>query len=287
MQTQPVGVVGVGFAGSRFVGALVDAGRPVTAFDVDERALERATDRGAIAADSPREVGAAADTVVVAVPGEPEVDAVLDGPNGLAGALGEESLVVDMTTTGPAASERHERRCRERGAAYLAAPFTRAAPRDGLFVLAGGTEAAYEDAGGVLDAVADDHRRVGGVADARTLKLLLQLRYAARAAVDAEVVALGRESDVDPGILNDFLGMGLSERLLSESFEQDHEGLTSVDIWEKDLGYLLDHAAEIDAPAPLTAVVHEAYEAGRRGAADDEGDPGAILRRWRPSAGRE
>jgi 3-hydroxyisobutyrate dehydrogenase-like beta-hydroxyacid dehydrogenase len=277
-----VGLVGVGYVGTLFLDSLLDAGYAVTVFDVADEQVDRATDRGATAASSPAAVARASDAVVLALPGSPEVEATMEGPDGLLEGLAAGSLVVDATTTLPETSVACEAACEARDVRFLEAPLTGAAPREGYQMMVGGREAHYEapEASALLDVLCDDHVRVGEAGRATVLKLTLQLRYAGRTALDAELVEFARDNGVDPGLLVDFLGMDVPERLLTREFEQAIEGLGGLAIWHKDVGYAQRVAAERGTALPLGSVVHDAYEATARRAGDEEGHAATILRHW-------
>lgn len=276
---QRVGLIGLGFVGKRFFESLA-AEYGIVAHDVDPSQVAFAEERDARIADSPAAVAGAADAVVIAVPGASEVEEVVLGEKGIRAGGEEGLLVVDASTTGPGTAERVERACAERGIDFLSAPFTRSGPREGIHVMAGGDPEVYERARPILDRISVAHRRIGSVADAQTFKLMVQLRYAGREAIDAEVVAFGRDLGVDPEPLNEFLGMDVTERYFEGEFEQEIEGLGGLAIWHKDVGYALDLARENDTATPLSSVVGEIYKATVRAADPDEGHAAAILSYW-------
>jgi 3-hydroxyisobutyrate dehydrogenase-like beta-hydroxyacid dehydrogenase len=283
-----IGLFGVGRIGALFAESLTDAGYETLAYDTNAARLDVAADRGAEPTVSPDELAGRIDAAVLALPGSPEVEALL-----LKGPFLDRfdgTLVVDATTTHPETGVRCAERCAEVGVAYVAAPFTRGAPRDGLFMCVGATEAEYERTGPLLDVLSTEHRRIGSVGAGRRFKLALQLRYALRSAVDAEVVAFARETGVDPALLNEFLGMDVSERYLEGEYATDEYGMGGLGIWHKDLGYALDVAREDDIPLPLTSSGHELYKAGRHAAGPGENCAEAVMRYWerlRSEAGSE
>jgi 3-hydroxyisobutyrate dehydrogenase-like beta-hydroxyacid dehydrogenase len=72
----------------------------------------------------------------------------------------------------------------------------------------------------------------------------------------------------------------LPERFEALDFSQGIEGLGGLAIWDKDLGYARDFAADNGTALPLNAVVHEAYKATRRRVDADEGHAAALIRYW-------
>jgi len=275
-----IGLVGVGYIGTEFLTRLFAGGYDVVVFDTDDDAVSRATARGASAADSPGAVADESDAVVLALPGSPEVEATLEGPDGLLDALDTDQLVIDATTTHPDTSVVAEQLCDEAGAAYLEAPITGGAPREGYQMMVGGTPERYEAASPLLDTLCDAHTHVGSTPDGTVLKLGLQMRYAGQAALDAEIVEFTRDNGVDPALYRDFFGMDVWERYLSGDFEQGIEGLGGLAIWHKDIGYAREFAADEGTALPLVGVVHEAYKATTRRVDEREGHAAALIRYW-------
>ena len=274
------GVIGVGYIGKLFVDRLTEAGHSLTVFDIDDDQVAYAVEQGGTAAESPAEVASNADAIVMALPGSPEVEATMEGEDGLLDELDAGDLVVDATTTHPDTSVVCEELCDEAGADFVEATITGGSPREGYHVMAGGREEAYERAGDVLDVLADDHVLVGPVPDATVFKLGLQMRYAGHHAVDAEVVEFVRDNGVDPEIFTDFLEFDVLEGYFTGDFGQDIEGMGGLAIWDKDIGYAREYAHEHGTALPLNAVVHEAYKATRHRTGSEEGDASALIRYW-------
>jgi 3-hydroxyisobutyrate dehydrogenase-like beta-hydroxyacid dehydrogenase len=276
-----IGIIGVGVIGKLFVDRLSEADRSIVVHDVDESQEEYAVERGASRAESPRDLVERSDAVVLALPGTPEVESTMEGDDGVTAALEAGQLVVDATTTLPETSIAVESICAERGATFVEAPITGAAPREGWQMMVGGSEESYELASDLLDDLCDDHVRIGEVGTATVFKLALQMRYAGHNAVDAEVVEFLHDNGVDPGPLNGFLGMGIWENYFTDDFGQEIEGLGGLAIWHKDIGYARRVARENGTALPINAVVHEAYKATVRGVREDEGHAAALITYWR------
>lgn len=274
-----IGLVGVGSIGAGFAERLGATARDVVAYDANPERTAVATEYGATDATSPIEVAERADAVVLALPGSVEVEeTVLDAS--FLDAL-DGGAIVDATTTHPDTGIECARRCRDAGAAYVEAPLTGGSPRGDALMMIGASEDDYDRVTPLLDDLSDDHRRIGPVGDGRRFKLALQLRYALRSAIDAEVVAFCRELGVDPALFDEFLGFDVSDRYLTDDYETDAPGMGGLRIWHKDLGYALEVAREEDVPLPLTSAGHELYKAGRRAAGSREKSAEAVMYYWR------
>jgi 3-hydroxyisobutyrate dehydrogenase-like beta-hydroxyacid dehydrogenase len=275
-----LGLIGIGYIGKLFVDRLRDEEYSLTVFDVDESQVAYAVDQGATAAATPAEVGEASDVVLIAVPGSPEVETTMEDKDGLLGTLDDDQLVIDVTTTHPDTSITYEEQCTDRGARFIEAPITGAAPREGYHMMIGGTKKNYNAATEILDVICDDHVRIGEIGKGTIFKLGLQMRYAGQNALDAEIVEYAYDNGVDPELFNDFLGMDVWENYFTGDFNQDIEGLGGLSIWHKDIGYARDVAHENGTALPINDVVHEAYKAITRRASKDEGHAATLIKYW-------
>jgi 3-hydroxyisobutyrate dehydrogenase-like beta-hydroxyacid dehydrogenase len=97
-----VAVIGLGAMGSRIARRLLDAGHELTVWN---RTPEKAQALGAPVAASPAEAAASSEVVITMVADPPALQAVTEGPNGVA-AGARDATVIEMSTVGPAAIER-------------------------------------------------------------------------------------------------------------------------------------------------------------------------------------
>ena len=95
-----VGFVGLGVMGYPMAGHLVNAGHDVSVFNRSaDKAAKWATQHGGRAVDTPREVAAASDVVMVCVGNDDDVRSVVNGRDGVLAGLAKGGILVDHTTT--------------------------------------------------------------------------------------------------------------------------------------------------------------------------------------------
>ena len=87
-----------------------------------ERAHAFAAAHGARVAATPREAAAHAEIALTCLPTSAEVEALLDGPDGLLAGFRPGSLLLDCTSGDPASSRRIAERLRERQIDFADAP---------------------------------------------------------------------------------------------------------------------------------------------------------------------
>ena len=98
-----VAVVGLGGMGSRIARRLIDAGHELTVWN---RTAAKAEPLGVPIAESPAEAASRAEVVITMVADPPALQAVTEGPEGVAAGADENTTVIEMSTVGPAAIER-------------------------------------------------------------------------------------------------------------------------------------------------------------------------------------
>ncbi|MGB9398955.1 MAG: NAD(P)-binding domain-containing protein, partial [Pseudolabrys sp.] len=97
-----IAFIGCGAMGAPMAERLIDGGFALRIFDVNKEAMRSLVERGAVAADSPREAAAGADTAFACLP-SPEVSRhVAFGSDGVAGCEGLR-VYVEMSTIGSGA----------------------------------------------------------------------------------------------------------------------------------------------------------------------------------------
>ncbi len=169
-----LGVIGLGRMGRIVVDRVLDTGHDVVAFDVDESAVEAATDAGASPAESIPDLAESLTDpkrIWLMVPAGDPVDAALDE---LEPYLDSEDVVVDG---GNSYFQDSTRRAESTPAAYLDCG-TSGGPAGaelGFSLMVGGPEWAYEELAPVFDAVAtgpEGHDRMGPAGSGHYVKMV-------------------------------------------------------------------------------------------------------------------
>jgi 3-hydroxyisobutyrate dehydrogenase/putative dehydrogenase len=285
-----VGWLGLGAMGTPMAGCLARAGHPVVAYDVvPGRAAALGAD-GVQAADSITGAVRDAEVVVIMVATPDQVDQVLFGPGGAAGALAPGTVVMIMATIGPEAvlqaaarlggtgdrdngrGNGDSGRGSRAGVAVVDAPVSggvrRAASGDLLIMVSGAGDAV----GRVrpLLGVLAGHAPVVGPApgDGQRMKLVNQLLCGVHIAAAAEALAFAESLGLDPGecwrVLRDgaaasFMFEDRGARMIAGEFAEPRSAL---DIFVKDMGLVSAAAEHAGAATPLTGAARRLYEEG-------------------------
>jgi 3-hydroxyisobutyrate dehydrogenase len=173
-----VGIVGVGRMGLAMVKHLIKHGYQVTACDIDDKQLAKAGDIGATTAETPAEVGRAADFVIVAVGYDEELRQVVLEVDGLLANLASGSIIAVSSTAKPDTVKALDQQARAHGVAILDAPICRGrfAADDGtLLALVGGAPEVVERGRAIYSCFCSDYAHLGEVGHGQVGKTMNNL----------------------------------------------------------------------------------------------------------------
>ena len=207
-----IGFVGVGLMGHGMAKNIVEKGYPLTVVaNRNREPVEDLIKRGAAEAKSIRAVAEASDVVFICVTGSTQVDAVVNGPEGLRAGAHKGLTIVDCSTSEPTLTRRLASELAEIGVTFLDAPLSRT-PKEAwegkLDVMTGGSEA---DLGRVHDVIACFAGRivhVGPVGAGHTMKIVNNFVSMGYAALYAEALSVAKANGVAPKAMNAVLSGG-------------------------------------------------------------------------------
>jgi len=281
-----VGVIGLGAMGAGIAQSLRSAAFEVHAFDVRPGAAQAFARDGGTACDTAAQLAAACDVVVSAVVNAAQTEEVLFGEGGAAAAMRKGSAFVMCSTVDPNWSSALEARLAERGLLYLDAPMSGGAAKAAageLTMMTSGRSEVYAKCQGVLDAMAARVYKLGDRAGAGSkVKIIHQLLAGVHIAAAAEAMALGLREGVDPQALYDVISNSAGNswmfaNRMAHVLAGDYAPLSSVDIFVKDLGLVLDLARTTKFPLPLASTAHQMFmQASSAGHAKE--DDSAVIK---------
>lgn len=290
-----LGVVGLGSMG---YGAAVSAmNRGVSTFGLDSSAAarERFAAAGGQLAVSLADLAARCDVVQVLVVNAMQTEAVLFGEQGLAATLRRGAVVIASATVDPTLPPQWEAKLAESGIHFIDGPVSGGAKKaaDGqMTVMASGRPEAFAAAGAVLDAIAGKVYRLGDKAGiGSTVKMVNQHLAGVHIAAACEAMALGMRAGADAASLYEVIcnSAGMSwmfQNRVPHILEGDYTPLSSVNIFVKDLGIVLDAARKLAFPLPLAAAAHQLYLATAAAGHGNE-DDAAVVKFYAALAGLE
>ncbi len=285
-QTAPIGLVGLGAMGSGMASSLRRTGFAVQVCDVRAGVAQAFASEGGVACATPAELAASCDVIVSVVVNATQTEAVLFGEGGCAASMRPGSVFVMCSTVDPNWSVALEARLAALGLLYLDAPISGGAAKAAsgqMTMMTSGSAAAYAKVGPALDAMAAKVYKLGDRAGAGSkVKIINQLLAGVHIAAAAEAMALGLREGVDPASLYDVIthsagNSWMFENRMAHVLAADYTPLSSVDIFVKDLGLVLDMARASKFPLPLSSTAHQMFmQASTAGFAKE--DDSAVIK---------
>ena len=261
-------VIGLGSMGFGMATSLQRAGFDVAGFDVNAAAGERFQAQGGRAAATPAAAAMGADCVVAVVVNADQTEAVLFGPDGCATAMPEGSVFVSSATMAPERARALAARLEATGRHYLDAPMSGGSARaaDGaLTMLASGTAAAFDRARPALDAMTGTLYELGDSAGlGAAFKMVNQLLAGVHIAAACEAMAFAARQGLDLARVYEVITKSAGNSWMFENriphvLAGDYTPHSSIEIFTKDLGIVLDMARADRFPVPVAGAALQMY----------------------------
>jgi 3-hydroxyisobutyrate dehydrogenase-like beta-hydroxyacid dehydrogenase len=229
-----------------------------------------------------------AEIALLCLPTSREVEAVVEGKEGVLERAAAGTVVLDCSTSDPSSTQRLSELLGKKSIPLLAAGMTRGvagAKQGTLAFFVGGPAAALERAKPVLLAMGDTLVQFPTAADAHTAKVISNVLSYGTVALVNEAIMLGARNGVDPKILFDALMQGASSKALEAFGPRIVSGEYSpprvtVDHVCEDMLLAQGLATAASAPVFMLGAAQELY---RLSAAQGNGerDMSVIAQLWR------
>jgi len=259
-----IGFVGLGIMGAPMCNQLITHGYTPLVYDINKKAVELATSKGAKAA-SLSEIGAQCEIVFTILPNGGIVKDVLFGEGGVANSLTPGTLVVDMSSVSPADSVENERRLSKMGIGFLDAPVSGGEPKaiDGTLVfMVGGAEKDFDCALPYFKAMGSSATLVGPTGSGSVAKLANQVIVNLNIAVISEALVFATAAGANPRKVYEAIRGGLAGSTVLDNkapmiFDRNFNPGGKISINHKDIGNVLASSHDIGVPMPFTAQLYE------------------------------
>ncbi|MDQ0823856.1 3-hydroxyisobutyrate dehydrogenase-like beta-hydroxyacid dehydrogenase [Arthrobacter sp. B2I5] len=264
-----VSLLGTGPMGAPIARNIIDGGVPLTLWNRTVSKAE-AIDGGTVA---PRPADAAADVVLTVLPDLPQVEALLEGDDGLlagwARAGVSEPVLVIHGTVSPTAVAAFAARCKSRyGVVVVDAPLsggTIGAEQGRLSIMAGGPQGVVQRLTPLFGLYSSTIMWFGEAGAGAVVKACNQIVVAATVTALSESMALAKASGLDLEKVQAVLKGGLAN---SEVLQQkggrwitgDFDGGGSAKNQLKDLRFVTDAAADAGLALPVANTLKSAFE---------------------------
>ena len=260
-----IGFIGLGIMGKPMAKNLMKAGHELVVYDVIAANVDNVVAAGAQAGASSKDVAEQCSFIITMLPNSPHVKTVVMGENGVLEGAQAGTVLVDMSSIAPLASQEIAAACGEKGVKMLDAPVSGGEPKaiDGtLAIMVGGDKELFDQVKDVLAVMGSSVVYCGTIGAGNTTKLANQIIVAANIAACAEAFILAKKAGVDPAVVFEAIKGGLAGSTVMNAkvpmmLERDFNPGFKIDLHIKDLNNAIDTGHGVGSPLPLTAQVME------------------------------
>lgn len=260
-----IGFIGLGIMGKPMAKNLIRAGHELVVYDINKINVDHMIQQGAQACASSAEVAQKCKLIITMLPNSPHVKAAVLGEKGVLEGATEGSILVDMSSIAPLASQEISKACAEKGVRMIDAPVSGGEPKaiDGtLSIMVGGDEAVFNEVKDILAKMGSSVVYCGNIGAGNTTKLANQVIVALNIAAVAEAFMLSTRAGVDPQRVFEAIRGGLAGSTVMNAkvpmiLDGNFKPGFRIDLHIKDLNNALETGHGVGAPMPLSAAVME------------------------------
>ena len=291
-ETSKTAVIGLGSMGYGIAISALRGGHATYGFDVNADQAARFRSEGGLDGQL-EEIAPTLDVVLTVVLNAEQTEAVLFGPEGVVPHLPDGAVVIACATVPPAFAKDMAARCAAHSVHYLDAPISGGSVKaaDGkLSIMASGKPEAFAAARPVLESISETVFELGDAAGAGSaMKAVNQLLAGVHIATMAEALTFGMTQGVAPEKFLDVISKCAGTSWMLENraphiVDGDYTPHSSVNIWPKDLGIVLDIAKSAQFSAPITAAALQQFVAAAGQGLGGE-DDAAVAKVYARNAG--
>jgi 2-hydroxy-3-oxopropionate reductase len=264
-----VGFIGLGIMGKPMARNLLRAGYPTIVLNRSRGPVDELVAEGAQAGTSPRDVASRSQIVVTMLPDSPDVESVVLGKDGVAQGITKGALFIDMSTIAPATTHKVAKALEERGVEALDAPVSggeQGAINAALSIMVGGSDAAFERAKPIFEALGKNIVHVGPTGAGQVTKACNQIVVGVTIEAVAEALALAEASGVDPSKVRAALLGGFAQSKILEMhgqrmIDRQFKPGFKAKLHRKDMNIAATAGDELDMDLAAAKLVRERFDA--------------------------
>ena len=283
-------VVGLGSMGFGIAQSLIRAGYSVYGQDKNLNQQKRLIEEGGYDKNIPFNDLQA---VIIVVLNEKQTREIIFGQNGISEKLKKNTLIMVCTTVAPDFAKEMASSCNDKELLYLDAPISGGSKKSAegkLSYMISGSPKAFEVAKPILDCTSETVFEFGEhVGSGSAMKAVNQMLAGVHIAAMAEAITFGITQGIDPKrfleVISKCAGTSwMLENRTPHIIDNDYSPKSSINIWPKDLGIVLDIAKNSNFSAPLTAAALQQFVSAAGSGLGQE-DDAAVAKIYARNAG--
>ena len=285
-------VIGLGSMGYGIASSLIKHGHEVYGLDKDKNHTDRLQKAGGKNEELSK-ICKIVDVVVIVVLNSIQTEQILFGKKGIVEQLNKETLIIVCTTVSPQFAREMAEKCNQYNMHYLDAPMSGGSVKSEngqLSYMVSGSKLALQKAHLILEATAEKVFQLGEEpGKGSAMKSVNQMLAGIHISAMAEALTFGITQGIEPEkfleVISKCAGTSwMLENRAPHIIDNDYTPKSSINIWPKDLGIVLDIAKNSNFSAPLTAIAMQQFVAAAGSGLANE-DDAAVAKVYAKNAG--
>jgi len=264
-----IGFIGLGIMGKPMAKNLLKASYSLVVFDINKEAVKEVVKAGGEEGLSSKDVAQKCEIIITMLPNSPHVKAVVLGPDGVIEGARPGSIIIDMSSIAPKASQEIAIEASKKEIEVIDAPVSGGEPKaiDGtLSIMVGGKKEIFDKCYDILSKMGKSIVHCGEIGAGNTTKLANQIIVALNIAAMSEAFVLGTKAGVNPEVLYNAIRGGLAGSNVLDAkapmvLDGNFKPGFKIDLHIKDLTNAIDTGHELGVPLPLTSQIMEILQA--------------------------
>jgi 3-hydroxyisobutyrate dehydrogenase len=267
-----IGFIGLGNVGGKLSGSLIRNGYQVVVRDLDPKLVAEFVSRGAIAADSPKQLTESVDVVITCLPSPQACSQVMEADDGVIAGLSEGKVWMEMSTTDQAEVTRIGGLVSAKGAMPVDCPVSGGCHRadtGNISIFAGCQREAFDI---VLPLLTTMGRRVihtGELGSASTLKVITNYLATAHLAALSEAWVVAKKMGMDMNVSYEAIKASSGTSFVHETESQvilngSRDISFTMDLVLKDISLFQQLAESHDIPLEISPLLIKIFEDGQQ-----------------------
>jgi 3-hydroxyisobutyrate dehydrogenase-like beta-hydroxyacid dehydrogenase len=287
-----ISVIGLGSMGFGIAQSLIRSGYNVYGQDKNTVQQKKLIEEGGLDAEVPF---GDLDAVIIVVLNEAQTRDIIFGEEGIADKLKKHTLVIVCTTVSPNFAKEMATACENKELLYLDAPISGGSIKSSqgkLSYMVSGSKKALIAAKPILDSTSETVFEFGEVVgSASAMKAVNQMLAGVHIAAMAEAITFGITQGIEPEKFLEVISKCAGSSWMLENraphiIDGDYSPKSSINIWPKDLGIVLDIAKNSNFSAPITSAALQQFIAASGSGLGNE-DDAAVAKIYARNAGIE
>lgn len=266
---QNIGFIGIGIMGKPMALNLLHAGYKVAIYARRPEVAAPLVKAGATAYTSPKELASHADVIITMVPATKDVEDVLLGEQGVVHSAKPGTIVIDMSTISPNATQKIAAELAKHGIAMLDAPVSggeQGAISGELSIMVGGKADALDKVKPIFEVLGKQFVHIGDHGAGQVAKACNQIIIAETIVAVDEAMRLAKKSGVNPAKVREaLLGGFASSRVLEihgkRMLDNNYTPGFKSHLHRKDMHLALEQAEQTHVDMPAAKYATEKLDA--------------------------